>query len=427
MSQRTVGMTRRHFLASTAAVGAASLVGTSGRVAFAQGAKTTISFWNGLTGADGKVMDDLIGRFTKETGIAIEQQRIVWADLYPKLQVSTPAGEGPDLALIHTVEVPHFASDGILDPIDDRVLASKGFRGEDYLPSPWNGGTYQGKRYTIPLDVPQHVFFMNPKLLKAAGFVNSDGSPKAPGSKDELLQMATRLTSGDVYGFAMGSGANIGRYTWSFHNLLWQNGANIFTPDLKKCALTEPAAVEAAEFWGAIFAKNKIATPPNANPRDAFIAGRIAMWIAGSWNVAGLREAKVEFAVAPVPRLFKQPTVFTIPHQFSFPKPKSLDAAKREAAWTYMRWMTDNVAEWTLRAGQVAANRKSHTDPRITGDPALKTLLAQGPNWQNGQPTPKWVPAENLTRPVIEEVYIGRKAAKDAMADLARQINALPD
>ena len=427
MSQRTVGMTRRHFLASTAAVGAASLVGTSGRVAFAQGAKTTISFWNGLTGADGKVMDDLIGRFTKETGIAIEQQRIVWADLYPKLQVSTPAGEGPDLALIHTVEVPHFASDGILDPIDDRVLASKGFRGEDYLPSPWNGGTYQGKRYTIPLDVPQHVFFMNPKLLKAAGFVNSDGSPKAPGSKDELLQMATRLTSGDVYGFAMGSGANIGRYTWSFHNLLWQNGANIFTPDLKKCALTEPAAVEAAEFWGAIFAKNKIATPPNANPRDAFIAGRIAMWIAGSWNVAGLREAKVEFAVAPVPRLFKQPTVFTIPHQFSFPKPKSLDAAKREAAWTYMRWMTDNVAEWTLRAGQVAANRRSHTDPRITGDPALKTLLAQGPNWQNGQPTPKWVPAENLTRPVIEEVYIGRKAAKDAMADLARQINALPD
>jgi len=47
-------------------------------------------------------MDDLIGQFTKETGIAIEQQRIVWADLYPKLQVSTPAGEGPDLALIHT-------------------------------------------------------------------------------------------------------------------------------------------------------------------------------------------------------------------------------------------------------------------------------------------------------------------------------------
>jgi hypothetical protein len=37
------------------------------------------------------------------------------------------------------------------------------------------------------------------------------------------------------------------------------------------------------------------------------------------------------------------------------------------------------------------------------------------------------VPAENLTRPVVESVYIGQKTAKEAMEDLARQINALPD
>ena len=289
MHKRSAGMTRRRFLTSTAAIGAATVLAPNRRPALAQGAKPTISFWNGLTGADGKVMDDLIGQFTKETGIAVEQQRIVWPDLYAKLQVSAPAGEGPDICLIHTVEVPHFASDGILEAIDDRMLASKGFRGEDYLPSPWNGGAYQGKRYTIPLDVPQHIFFLSPTLMRAAGFANTDGSLKVPGSKDELLQMAAKLTSGDVFGFAMGSGVNIGRYTWAFHNLLWQNGANIFTPDLKKCALTDPAAIEAAEFWGAIYAKNKIATPSNANPRDAFIAGKLAMWIAGSWNVSGLR------------------------------------------------------------------------------------------------------------------------------------------
>ena len=427
MSHRPVGITRRRFLGTTAAMGAATVLDPARRMASAQGSKPTISFWNGLTGADGKVMDDLIGQFTKETGIAVEQQRIVWPDLYAKLQVSAPAGEGPDICLIHTVEVPHFAGDGILEAIDDRTLASKGFRGEDYLPSPWNGGTYQGKRYTIPLDVPQHIFFLSPPLMRAAGFANPDGSLKLPGSKDELLQMAAKLTSGDVFGFAMGSGANIGRYTWAFHNLLWQNGANIFTPDLKKCALTDPAAIEAAEFWGAIFAKNKVATPSNANPRDAFIAGKLAMWIAGSWNVSGLREAKIDFTVAPVPKLFKQPIVFTIPHQFSFPKPKAQDAARREAAWTMIRWITDHVAEWTLRAGQVSASRKSHTDPRITGDPALRTLLAQGPYWQHGQSTPKWVPAENLTRPVIEDVYIGQKTAKAGMEDLARQINALPD
>jgi multiple sugar transport system substrate-binding protein len=330
------------------------------------------------------------------------------------------------VCLIHTVEVPHFSADGILDPIDDRMLASKGFRGEDYLPSPWNGGTYQGKRYTIPLDVPQHILFMNAKLLKDAGLVNADGSPKVPGSKDELIQMATRLTRGDVFGFSIGT-TGVGRYTWGFHNLLWQNGTNIFTPDLKKSALADPAAIEVAEFWGSLYTTYKIAPPSNASARDAFIAGKLAMWIAGSWNFTGLRDAKVDFAVAPVPKIFKQPTVWTIPHQFSFPKPKAQDAAKREAAWSMIRWITDHVAEWTLRAGQVSASRKSHSDPRITGDPVLRTLLSQGPNWQNGQPAPKWVAAENLTRPQIESVYIGQKNAKAAMEELARQINALPD
>jgi hypothetical protein len=37
------------------------------------------------------------------------------------------------------------------------------------------------------------------------------------------------------------------------------------------------------------------------------------------------------------------------------------------------------------------------------------------------------VAAENLTRPVIENVYIAQKPAAAAMQDLARQINALPD
>lgn len=128
-----------------------------------------------------------------------------------------------------------------------------------------------------------------------------------------------------------------------------------------------------------------------------------------------------------MPRLFKQPTVWTMPHQFAFPKPKAADPAKRDAAWAYLRWMTDHVAEWTLKAGQISASKKSHSDPRITSDPVFRTLLAQAPNWQGGQATPKWVAAENLTRPAIETVYIGQKPGRAAMEDLARQINALPD
>jgi len=420
-SDKAIG--RRGFL--RAAGGAAAALTVTTRRAAAQ-AKPTITYWNGLTGADGKVMDELLDQFTKDTGVRVEQQRLQWADLYPKLQVSVPAGQGPDIALIHTVEVPHFAADGVLEAIDESAATAKGFKGEDYLPSTWQGGLYQGKRYAIPLDVPQHILYLNVKVMRDAGLLGTDGKPKVPGSREELLAMGRQITKGDTFGFSIGT-LNPGKYTWGFQNLLWQNGANVFTPDLKRSALDEKAAVEVAEFFGLIYAGQKIALPANANCRDAFIAGRLGMWLAGSWNFTGLREAKVDFTVAPVPRIFKQPVVWTMPHQFTFPKPKTLDQAKRDGAWAYMRWMSDHVAEWTLKAGQVSALRRPRSDPRITADPVLKTLLAQAPNWQGGQPTPKWVAAENLTRPVIETVYIGQKPGSTAMTDLAKQINALPD
>ena len=118
-------LSRRRFLGG--ALGAAAAAPAVARRAGAQ-AKPTITYWNGLTGADGKVMDGLIEQFTNETGIKMEQQRILWPDLYAKLQVSVPAGEGPDLCLIHTVEVPHFASDGILDAMDPARSRRRGSR-----------------------------------------------------------------------------------------------------------------------------------------------------------------------------------------------------------------------------------------------------------------------------------------------------------
>jgi multiple sugar transport system substrate-binding protein len=424
MSAASRRLTRRRFVQGTAVLATATLAPTVRR-ASAQ-AKPTITYWNGLTGADGKIMDELIDRFTKDTGIKMEQQRIPWADLYAKLQVAVPADEGPDLALIHTVEIPHFASDGILEAVADATASGKGFRGEDYLPSTWQGGIYQGKRYAIPLDVPQHLLYVNVKVLKEAGLAGADGKPRIPATRDDLLAMAKQITKGDTFGFAIGT-ANPGRYTWGFHNLLWQNGANVYASDLKRSGLDQPAALEAAEFWAGLATQHKVTPPANANCRDAFIAGKLGLWIAGSWNFTGLREAKADFVAAPVPRLFKQPVVWTMPHQFTLPKRKSVDAAKRDAAWAHMRWMSDHVAEWTLKAGQVSALRKPHGDARITGDPVLKTLLGQAAQWQSGQPTPKWVAAENLTRPVIESMYIGQKPVAAAMGDLARQINALPD
>jgi hypothetical protein len=58
---------------------------------------------------------------------------------------------------------------------------------------------------TLPIGVMDRTYGHRTLFVgDAAGFANPDGSPKVPGSKDELLQMGAKLTSGDVYGFAWG-------------------------------------------------------------------------------------------------------------------------------------------------------------------------------------------------------------------------------
>ncbi len=57
--------------------------------------KATITYWNGLTGADGKVMDELIDRFTRETGIRIEQQRLPGPTSTPSSRSRCPPAKAP--------------------------------------------------------------------------------------------------------------------------------------------------------------------------------------------------------------------------------------------------------------------------------------------------------------------------------------------
>ena len=207
--------------------------------------------------------------------------------------------------------------------------------------------------------------------------------------------------------------------------MLWQNGANVFKEDLKTSALTTPEAIEAGDMFGSFFTSDKVSPPLGGNPRDAYIGGKLAMWIGGSWNFTGLKDVPFEVDFAPTPQMLKKPVAWTGPHQFTFPKSKTHDAAKTDAIWTWLQWMTEHTPDWTLGAGQLPATKRKQQDPKVANLPVVKSLQAQVPNWPLGQPSTKRPKAETLCLPVMESVYLGQRSAKDALTDLAKQLDAI--
>ena len=208
----------------------------------------SIAYWNDYGGANGKAMDDLLAQFQKESGITVEQQRMVSTDINAKIRVANQAGQNPDLVMLNSFAIAPNAQAGILEVMDDKALSDHGFNAADFSPKAWSTPVYQGKRYGLPLDAVMYMMFLNDKVFQDAGLAGSDGKPKPPTTRDELMSMAKQLTKGDTYGFSLGAGGDIN----PFELLLWQNGANVFSDDFSKSTIGDPPAVEVGAWFGSL-------------------------------------------------------------------------------------------------------------------------------------------------------------------------------
>jgi multiple sugar transport system substrate-binding protein len=375
----------------------------------AGGAGATIAYWNDYGGANGKAMDELLAQFQKESGVKIEQQRMNANDINSKIRVANQSGTNPDLLMLNSFAVPTNAAASILEVMDEKILAERGFPAGDFSPKSWAPAVYQGKRYGLPLDAVMYMMFLNDKVFKDAGL----DPAKPPTNRDELMTAAKKITKGDVFGLSLGPGQQN-----QFDMLLWQNGTNVFNEDFTKPIITEPPAVEVGTWYGSLLNTEKVVPPMGVDELKAFIGGKIGAWIGGSWNVSGFMENNTAFTPAHVPQVFKKPTAWAVTHNYTLPVQPKVDEAKRAAAWKMMKWFQDNAVTWTLTGGVLGATKQAQTDSKVTANPSLKVMAAQEPDWGFAQPTPKWANYLVKAPPSVQAIYNG-SPAKEALQQVA--------
>ncbi|MCC6174880.1 MAG: ABC transporter substrate-binding protein [Chloroflexi bacterium] len=378
----------------------------------------TLKFWNGLTGPDGKVLEELVGNFqTKYPNIKIEQQQIPWNDLYPKLLTAIPAGEGPDMALIHTYEIPRFSEGGHITEIAPDELKAQSLDAADFYDVAWKGGEFKSKRWSLPQDVPSMGLFINNAMFKKNNLWDGD-KPKAPKNMDEFLSMAKACTKGDEHGLCWGQGTAA---RWQWQQLLWQNGGDLFDAN-EQPTLDTPEAIEVTQFHLDIFKKHAISPLGITNTVDSFRTGKFGMMVQGGWNIPGLIEAKLDFTLVPIPQWFKKTVVWASSHQFVLPTPKSKDDNKRKAALAYYNWFSQNALTWSQKAGHVAARRSIVKSPEFQAVKPLVVLANQEQYWRLQPATHKIIEVETREPVALENVATGVATPEQAMKTLQEEI-----
>ncbi len=296
MSHAPTKVSRRRFLGG--ALGAVVAAPAVARRAGAQ-AKPTITYWNGLTGADGKVMDELnrpVHPRDRDQGRAAAHHVAGALREAPGVgagrggagpRADPPRGDPPLRERRHPRSDGrgHAGSEGVsrrgLHPVD---LAGRDLPGEALLDPPRRPAAHP------LLQREDHEGRRARRAGRPAegaverGRAGGDGEADRQGrhvrvrARGRSTSASTRLASTTCSG-------RTGRTSMS------PTSSVLASPSRRPSR--RPSSGERST------PSTRWRRPRTRTPATPSSAGKLGMWLAGSWNFTGLRTAKVDFAVAP--------------------------------------------------------------------------------------------------------------------------------
>lgn len=208
------------------------------------------------------------------------------------------AAEGgmPDVFWMHSNNFVDFAKKGLL--MDCTSLYDKANFPEGLS----QVFQWDGKQLGVPKDFDTIVLVYNKDLFDKAGVKYPDDT----WNWDTLVDAATKLTQGDVYGFAASAGEDQSGYL----NIIYQAGGYTVRFGEKKSGYTDPKTIQGVQFWLDLQKKYKVSPTQEQltemSHHDYFKTCKAAMVFLGSWEIKGYIAAmeelgqKFDIAVMPV-------------------------------------------------------------------------------------------------------------------------------
>ncbi|MFC4157748.1 maltose/maltodextrin ABC transporter substrate-binding protein MalE [Chitinimonas lacunae] len=281
---------RRNALATLGRLTAGLLLG-AGLLVPAHAAGRDLVVWvNGDKGYNGirKVGEE----FTKATGIAVKVEHP--DDAPNKFQQAAIAGGGPDIWIWPHDRIGEWIKLGLLTPISPSADAKR-----NIVPIAWDAFTVNGKVWGYPISVEAVGLLYNKALVK-----------KPPRSFEELPALDAELQKRGARAILWDY--NNTYFTWP---LLAANGAYPFFRDTRgnydpnDTGVAKPGAVSGLEAVVSMITQGLMPRGTNyAQMEEAMHSGKVAMIISGPWAWEGLRKAKIDFGVAPIPTVKGKPS-----------------------------------------------------------------------------------------------------------------------
>lgn len=251
-------------------------------------------------------------------------------------------GEGPDLIRFDMPEFESAGSAGLLEPLDDKIDASK----LGLQPGPDEFMSIDGTRFGVIFDASNYVMYYNTDLI-----------PTPPATFDEFMATAKSTTTGDVYGLAF-------RQTQAEENGVWQDIFNYVYgfggqwSDGESLTLNDPKNIEGLEAYKSLYEADVIPKGADAATfRKMFAQNKVGMELNNGGYLVATRGTNpdLNFSVAPIP--------FPERKQGAIMAPITINANSnhKDAAMTFINWVLESDHQVELQEALGASSVATQT------------------------------------------------------------------
>jgi len=248
--------------------------------------KGSLLIWiNGDKGYEG--IAKIAEKFTKDTGIAVKVEHP--EDAIAKFEQAAAAGKGPDIWIWPHDRAGSWITAGLITPV---TPSKKTVDAID--PLAWKAWTIGGKTWGYPLSIEAVALIYNKDIV-----------PAAPQSWDEVIALDKKLSvqnkraimwpMTEIY-YSYGLVSAGGGYAFK------RNADGTYDP--KDTGVNNAGAVRGVEtLMGLIKGGVMPKTASYAEAEAGVNEGRIAMMLNGPWSWNNLKKSRINFGVAPFPKI----------------------------------------------------------------------------------------------------------------------------
>ncbi|MGW7414787.1 ABC transporter substrate-binding protein [Streptomyces sp. NPDC054863] len=401
------------------AAGTSDGVGGDGRV--------TIQMWHGQNDIAAKVLASLGAEFERtHPDIRVDMGGGVLADaMLQKITAALAAGSYPDIAYV-------FGSDLASVARSPQVVDLTGHVRQG--PTPWRNYhapareavTINGRVRAVPALLDTLAVVCNKKVFAEAGV----DLPEAGWTWQEFTDTARRLTDPARGRFGTSwPGTGNEDTVWRLWPLVWDLGGDVIAGDGRSIGFEKEGARALEVLQDLVRDKSVYIDPKPSSEQmyQVFLSGRMGMVTTAPWQLPDIREAKVDYHVAPLPSFSRRPMTISGPDTWTL---FDNGEARTKAARTFVTWLTQPAQDsrWDVEAGSLPLSRRSEEVPAwreySTRTPGLSVFTEAIRSARVRPVHPAYPRVSRALGQAVVAVLLGRKSPADAVRSCAEESNA---